>query len=82
MTHASKYWADKLPQEKRAEFWSLVGLGFSGGTAFARVELAACLEGPGLGDNIATNRSKGPKSETQFGVTPGTQQLDGQDATA
>ena len=26
MTHGSKYWADKLPQDKKAEFWSLVGL--------------------------------------------------------
>ena len=70
MTHASKYWADKLPQDKKAEFWALVGIGFSGETAFARVELVACLEGPGLGDNIAPNRSKGPKSETQFGRWP------------
>lgn len=37
MTHAPKFWADKLPEDKRDEFWELVKLGFSGETAFCRL---------------------------------------------
>jgi hypothetical protein len=39
MTHAPKFWADKLPADMRAEFWSLVNdYGFSGETAYHRVK--------------------------------------------
>lgn len=52
MTHSSKYWADKLPQDKKAEFWTLVGVGFSGETAFARVEQRLGLVEHGDGDDL------------------------------
>ena len=38
MTHAPKFWADKLPEELRAYFWQLVnapsGYAFGGETAY------------------------------------------------
>ena len=37
MTHAPKFWENKLPQDKRGEFWGLIELGFGGETAYCRV---------------------------------------------
>ncbi len=37
MTHAPKFWAAKLPQERQGEFWGLIEVGFCGETAYWRV---------------------------------------------
>jgi len=43
MSHAPKFWAAKLSAERRAEFWNLVGFGFSGETAYCRLSLKATI---------------------------------------
>ena len=37
MTHAPTFWSDKLPADRRGEFWGLIDLGFGGETAYCRV---------------------------------------------
>jgi hypothetical protein len=61
MIRASKYWADKLPQDKKAEFWTLVGLGFSGETAFARVEQRLGLVEHRLADDLSVSGAREPR---------------------
>ena len=34
MTHAPKFWAWKLPQDRHWKFWELVNYGFGGETAY------------------------------------------------
>lgn len=36
MTHAAKFWADKVPESLRWHFWELVSVGFGGETAYHR----------------------------------------------
>ena len=37
MTHAPKFWADKLPPALRPQFCALIDQGFSGETAYCRL---------------------------------------------
>ena len=37
MTHAPKFWAEKLPKDLKGAFWALINFGFSGETAYCRV---------------------------------------------
>ena len=37
MTHAPKFWADKLPDNLRSTFWDMINHGYTGETAYCRL---------------------------------------------
>ena len=46
MTHAPRFWADKLPDDSRvrADFWALVDIGYGGETAYCRTVSMLTIE--------------------------------------